>query len=92
MNKERPDYTDIAERITAFREYLDMSASEFAREHGFSTSQLSNWEAGTRRISVDAAMRLYERYGLSLDFIYLGRLSALPHNLATELSPKPIAR
>lgn len=86
---ERPDYSDIGERIKSFRAYLEMDAVDFSDKHGFSRSQLGNWEAGSRRISVDAAMRLYELYGLSLDFIYLGRLSALPHNLATALSSSP---
>lgn len=90
MESDRPDYSDIGDRIIAFREYLKMSPAEFADSHGYSRSALSNWEAGIRRISIDAATRLYEQYGLSLDFIYLGRLSALPHNLAKALSGSPL--
>ena len=88
MTESRPDYSDIGNRIVAFRRHLNMSATKFAKEHGFSKSQLGNWEAGSRRISIDAAMRLCDLYGLTLDYIYIGRLSSLPHSLAVLLSDK----
>ena len=76
----------IGRRIRAFRESLNLSAKDFAKTNGFSPSQLANWEYGHRRISVDASMRLVDRYGLTLDYIYMGRLSSLPHSLAISLS------
>ena len=38
----------------------------------------NNWEKGVRRINLDDAIRLCDDYGLSLDYIYKGRLDALP--------------
>ena len=70
MNENRPDYSDIGRRIIAFREHLGLSASAFAKEVGVSPSRLGNWENGHRRVSVDVAVVLSEKYGLSLDFIY----------------------
>lgn len=88
----RPDYSDVGQRIARLREHLGMSRPEFCREMGFSASALANWEYGLRRISVDAAMRLNERFDVSLDYIFLGRLSALPHSLASALSDRPEPR
>ena len=86
MEIEQTESEAIGLRIRRFRESLSMSAKDFARANGFSPSQLANWEYGNRRISVDASMRLVTRYGLTLDYIYMGRLSSLPHSLATSLS------
>lgn len=86
---DRPDYSDIGDRIARLRKIMDENRPAFAKQNGFSASQLANWEYGLRRISPDAAIRLVERYGVTLDWIYLGRVSALPHSLATALSESP---
>ena len=75
---ERPDYSDIGQRLGKIREgFSELSQKEWARRHNFSPTQYNNWEKGARRISIDAAEALVERYGLSLDFIYLGRMDGL---------------
>lgn len=74
----RPDYTEIGDRLCAIRRgFSDLSQKEWAQRHHFSATQYNNWEKGARRISVDAAEVLVERYGLSLDFIYRGRMDGL---------------
>lgn len=86
---DRPDYSYIGARIAVLRGYLDLNRPDFAKANGFTPSQLANWEYGLRRISPDAAIRLVERYGVTLDWIYLGRASALPQNLAKAFGDKP---
>lgn len=81
-------YPEIGGRIRVFRELLGMSSKEFAMEMGYNYTQYVNWEKGTRRITIESAAKLEERYGLSLDFIFLGKLHALPHSLANSLSEK----
>ena len=85
----RPDYSDIGKRIAQLRDFVGENRPTFAKANNFSASQLANWEYGLRRISPDAAIRLVERYGVTLDWIYLGRASALPHSLATALADIP---
>lgn len=85
----RPDYSEIGQRIADLRGYVEQSRPEFAKANGFTPSQLANWEYGLRRISPDAAIRLVTRYGVTLDWIYLGRTSALPHSLASAFGDKP---
>lgn len=75
---DRPDYTEIGERLALVRTgFSDLSQKDWANMHSFSPTQYNNWETGKRRISVDAAEVLVERYGLSLDFIYRGRVDGL---------------
>lgn len=73
-----PDYSEIGLRLRAIREgFSDLSQKDWAEKHGFNKTQYNNWEKGTRRITVDAASRLCDTYGLTLDAIFRGRLDAL---------------
>lgn len=75
---DRPDYSSIGARLAALREgFSDLSQRAWAEKHNFSPTQYNNWEKGTRRISVDEAERLSEMYGLTLDYIYRGRVDGL---------------
>lgn len=74
-------FAGIGSRLIRLREtYFDGPQREWASKHGFSPTQYNNWEKGTRRIPVDQAERLCELYGLTLDFIYRGRLEGLSEN------------
>lgn len=74
----RPDYSTIGLRLKAIREgFSELSQRAWAEKHSFSPTQYNNWEIGTRRISVDAAEHLAETYGLTLDYIFRGRLDGL---------------
>lgn len=86
------DEKQIGARLKAFRSHLGLTQTETARLIGISPERWNNWERGERRISLGIARQLHERYGLSLDFIYLGRLEALPQTLIKALSPNPDAR
>lgn len=75
---KRPDYSTIGLRLKAVREgFSDLSQRAWAEKHSFSPTQYNNWEIGTRRISVDAAEDLARIYGLTLDYIFLGRADGL---------------
>lgn len=72
------DYPEIAERLGKIRlAFSDLNQREWALKEGFNPTQWNNWETGIRRIPVDAAERLCDRYGLTLDFIYRGRRDGL---------------
>ena len=78
---ERPDYSDIGQRLLAVRAgFSDQPQKAFAEKHGFTPTQWNNWENGTRRISVDAAEKLCDLYGLTLDYIFRGRRDGLSEN------------
>lgn len=88
MIKGDKTYPEVGTRMRVFREHLEMSIKEFTEEMGYNYTQYINWETGTRRITIESAAKLEERYGLSLDFIFLGKLNALPHSLAKDLSDR----
>ncbi len=81
-----PEYEEIGKRLAAIRLALsDLSQKAWAEKHGFSPTQYNNWEKGTRRIPVECAERLSDRYSLTLDAIYRGKLNGLPENIRNVL-------
>lgn len=89
MSLEDKLHREIGERLELFRKSLGMNQLTFANEHGFNPTQYRNWESGTRRIPIEKAALLEQRYRLTLDFIYLGRVSTLPHSIVMDLSLSP---
>lgn len=83
-------YREIGDRVRRLREHLGYrKLKDFADLNGWGHTQLTNWETGHRRITVEAATKLRERYAVSLDWVYLGIENALPQNLAKALSSRP---
>lgn len=83
---EDREFAAIAARLRAIREaFSDLNQKDWADRHAFNQTQYNNWEKGTRRISVDSAELLADRYGLSLDFIYRGRRDGLSETAAKLL-------
>lgn len=83
---EAAPYLDIAQRLIAIRKaFSDLGQRAWAAKHGFAVTQYNNWETGVRRIPVEAAERLCDLYGLSLDFVYRGKRNGLPENVLKSL-------
>ena len=78
---ETAPFADIAARIRWHRALEGLNQADYADRAGVKRSQLSNWETGLQRVSVDGALALRRTYGLSLDFIYEGIADALPMTL-----------
>lgn len=89
MEQEKP-FADIAARIRWHRNLLGLNQLDYATKAGIKRSQLSNWESGMQRVSIDGAVCLRRTYGLSLDFIYEGIDDALPMTLRQSLLDKPL--
>ncbi|MGR3524870.1 MAG: helix-turn-helix domain-containing protein [Paracoccaceae bacterium] len=78
MASPEAQYFQIASRLTAIRTGMsNLNQKEFALKNGFNVTQWNNWEAGTRRIPIEAAEKLCRIYGVTLDFIYMGRRDGL---------------
>ena len=82
-------FSDIAERIRWHRATTGMNQTDYAKRAGIKRSQLSNWETGHQRISIDGARALRKTYGLSLDFIYEGIADTLPMTLRNAWLDRP---
>lgn len=87
-------YPEIGARLGAVRKaFSDMNRREWAASHGFNVPQYTHWENGTRRIPIDSAASLVDRYGLTLDFIYRGRVDGLSdkaRNIISGQSPNTL--
>lgn len=83
-------FQDIAERIRWHREQVEkVNQADYGKRAGLKRSQVSNWETGDSRVSIDGALSLRETYGLSLDFIYEGIDDALPMTLRAAWRDRP---
>ena len=81
-----PEFAEIGERLGRIRKvFSDESQKAWAEKNRFNTTQYNNWEKGNRRIPVERALELCERYGLTLDYIYRGRSDGLSDNLRKSL-------
>lgn len=75
----------IGSRLRYLREALGMSPSEISDLLGVERTYWSRWEGGKRPISETAAALLAERFGVTLDFIFLGKAAHLPFELAKKI-------
>lgn len=87
---EEAPYGEIAARIRWHRALEGTNQQEYAERAGLKRAQVSNWETGQQRVSVDGALKLRDTYGLSLDFIYAGIDDALPMTLRQALRDSPL--
>jgi transcriptional regulator with XRE-family HTH domain len=78
----------IAQRLIATREALGISQAELCRRAGIATNTYNQWERAIIRPSLDHAVRLVQAFGLTLDWIYLGVLSGIPHRLAVKITQR----
>ena len=79
-------YRDIGKRLERLREAHDLTQKDWSAKHGFSYTQYNNWEKGVMRITIQNAERLCDLYGLTLDWIYRGRVDGLSEYARKTLS------
>jgi len=48
-------------------------------------NRYNQYETGVRALTIDAALRISDEYGISLDWLYRGDRSRLPHHLAIAI-------
>lgn len=89
--KDQPrPFSDTAERIKWHRQQIaKLTQEQYADAIGCKRAALSLWEAGTHRLSLDGALALRTKYGLSLDFMYEGIDDELPMTLRNAWRDKP---
>jgi transcriptional regulator with XRE-family HTH domain len=75
----------IAHRMKLLRLTTGLSAADFARRTGMTRAMWHNIKTGFSRIGIDAAIKLCDKYHITLDWIYRGHDARLPHGLAKRL-------
>ena len=79
------DPKSIGQRLVLARKALGMDSGEFAKKAGVLPSAISMYESGERPCSLANAIKFVHRYGLTLDWIYLGDHTALPAKLDSSM-------
>lgn len=75
----------VAENLAAVIEAVGKGPTYVAKEIGVSTSKLGNWTRGDNYPDPYSMVRLCDRFGVSMDWIYRRRLFGLDHSLAAGL-------
>lgn len=76
----------VGHRLAVTIEALHLEKIEVARFLGISTSKLGNWLAGRNYPDEYLLSRFCDRYGVTADWLYRGRLYGLPAELADSLA------
>lgn len=86
MTDTKTQYAEIGGRLARVRSGLSgLTQKAWAEKHGFNPTQWNNWEQGVRRIPIESAERLCSLYGLTLDFVYLGRRDGLSERVSNSV-------
>lgn len=81
MSEAHP-YADIGHRLRWHREQIvQMNQRDYAAAIDVKRATYTCWETGTQRLSLNGALVLREKYGLPLDWLFLGIDDALPMTL-----------
>ena len=81
---------EVSRRLQLFRRRLGISQAELCRAIECRTNRWSQYESGERRITLEVAETLCDVYGLTLDWIYRGDPSGLPHRYIALTRPGAI--
>ena len=82
----REMYPDrIGQRLALIREAFDLRPAEMADLLGIERTYWSRFEGGKRPVSDEVAYLLTERFGVTLDFLLLGKWDKLPFDVAEKL-------
>lgn len=81
----------IGERLRILREALGLSPAEMSDLLGIERTYWSRFERGNRPITETVAALLVERFGVTLDFLILGRWNNVPFEIAERMRSIPPA-
>jgi transcriptional regulator with XRE-family HTH domain len=74
-----------AARLRATRCALGLTQRRMAELCNVTEARWSNWERGDHFPDILVMMQLSNLFGVTLDWLYRGALSGMPHRLAAEL-------
>lgn len=77
----RIDMAGVGRRLEALRLALDLSRKDFASSFGLDPSSYTKTADGEKQLRSEAAFAIAERWDVSMDYIFRGRLIGLPEDL-----------
>lgn len=76
---------DVGRRLVLTRKCIGANQRDFGRDANLTQPRYNQYETGQRLLTLAAAMRLCDRYSLTLDWLYRGDPSGLPYWLASAI-------
>ena len=70
--------TEVGQRLRTLRQAFGVPSGELADLLGVAASAIANWERGRQRPSIAVAEMICRRFGVTLDWLFLGRDETLP--------------
>lgn len=81
----RLDHVKIGRRLEAIRTAVGQEKGDFARGAGIDPSSYSKIIRGDKPLKIDMGYKVALRWGVPLDYIYMGRVDRLPVALSKRL-------
>lgn len=79
------DLKNVGARLEKIRAAHNLRKGEFAASFGLDPSSYSKIIKGEKPLLADAAYTISEKWGVTMDYIYRGRLTGLPEDLSKSL-------
>jgi transcriptional regulator with XRE-family HTH domain len=76
---------EISKRLRWLREAQDFNQAAIARQINVQRTRWNNWETAVGCIPVDVATLLVQKFGVTLDWIYMGREAGMPYELMLKI-------
>lgn len=76
----------VTPRLIRVREAVGLSKAEFADRIGIDRSSYTKIEKAEKPLLPRTAYRIWELFGVDMNYIYLGRLDGLPERLSIKLT------
>jgi transcriptional regulator with XRE-family HTH domain len=76
---------DVARRLKAVRLEMDLAIPQMAERLGVGRTRYLNWERADNLPAERVMIKLCELAGITMDYLYRGRVAAMPTGLALRL-------
>jgi transcriptional regulator with XRE-family HTH domain len=84
-NMPRIDMAGVGRRLEALRHALRLSRKDFADSFGLDPSSYTKTVDGEKQLRSEAAYAIAERWGVTMDYLFRGRLADLPEHLRESI-------
>lgn len=81
-----PTPAAVGRRLRLARKALGLRAVDMYRPLGIPPTTWSNWEQGSKRVSIDEAAKLAANYRIDANWLYLGLTTGLDQTVARRIA------
>ncbi len=84
-NMPQIDMAGVGRRLEALRHALNLSRKDFSDSFGLDPSSYTKTAGGEKQLRSEAAYAIAERWGVTMDYLFRGRLAELPEHLRESI-------